>query len=574
MKKSILIFLAILSNLYLWAESPCSSSTGNVFRRTGAGGTRTSNIINVSLDENCAWVVSNLSSLYQAYTTRAGWVLDSLSQSPGVGSTILPLYTGSCVMAKRVIRMTAYFRDNRLTRNRADDRFCQMVLVDTAILQDKLDPIARTVSISTASTSLTPGSLKHHFGSAVLSDNCSPLSVLQNNLEFAAIPSFPSEAIPSCDRKTRYTIRYRTRDLCGNISNWAVAIITLRDTISPRVLTMLGPNEIILNNSCATTIQRSQFEVYGVDDYTPSDEIIFSYRVIGPASLAGNIPNTGKLINASGLCAPDNQIRIRVCAQDCFGNGNLHLSDNLLTPNCEYITIALRDTIKPTLTGTIPTQLIPISTVTCTAEMPNLASALAGYDNCGDVSIYQLPAPGSILNDGNPSAPGLARGISRTYTCEFLKEPDDAVDCATVNGSIIKSVDVSFLVVDCHGNCSIRSFPGLVQLYKATTSDIIIPKPFSKFTTATGLLNFPNPFNVSTLIRVENDEENTGDLTFYSMHGQLLGKKHIQLNKGVTNISIDKNELNNYSGIIIYALETFNKRLQKLVIRKSKMIIE
>ena len=574
MKKSILIFLAILSNLYLWAESPCGSSTGNVFRRTGAGGTRTSNIINVSLDENCAWVVSNLSSLYQAYTTRAGWVLDSLSQSPGVGSTILPLYTGSCVMAKRVIRMTAYFRDNRLTRNRADDRFCQMVLVDTAILQDKLDPIARTVSISTASTSLTPGSLKHHFGSAVLSDNCSPLSVLQNNLEFAAIPSFPSEAIPSCDRKTRYTIRYRTRDLCGNISNWAVAIITLRDTISPRVLTMLGPNEIILNNSCATTIQRSQFEVYGVDDYTPSDEIIFSYRVIGPASLAGNIPNTGKLINASGLCAPDNQIRIRVCAQDCFGNGNLHLSDNLLTPNCEYITIALRDTIKPTLTGTIPTQLIPISTVTCTAEMPNLASTLAGYDNCSDVSIYQLPAPGSILNDGNPSAPGLARGISRTYTCEFLKEPDDAVDCATVNGSIIKSVDVSFLVVDCHGNCSIRSFPGLVQLYKATTSDIKIPKPFSKFTTATGLLNFPNPFNVSTLIRVENDEENTGDLTFYSMHGQLLGKKHIQLNKGVTNISIDKNELNNYSGIIIYALETFNKRLQKLVIRKSKMIIE
>jgi hypothetical protein len=116
----------------------------------------------------------------------------------------------------------------------------------------------------------------------------------------------------------------------------------------------------------------------------------------------------------------------------------------------------------------------------------------------------------------------------------------------------------------------------LVQLSKASVpGEIIRDKNLrSKITASTGLLNYPNPFNTSTEIRIENEEENTGDLTFYSIYGQLLGKKHIQLNKGVTNISIDKNELNNYSGIIIYALETFNKRLQKLVIRKSKMIIE
>ncbi len=574
MKKSILLLFALLSSPYLWADTPCSSTSGNVFRRIGAGGTRTSNIINVSLDENCAWIVNNLNSLYQAYTTRAGWVLDSVSQSPGVGSTVFPLYTGSCVIVKKVIRMTAYFRDNRLTYNRRDDRFCQMVITDTAILQDKMNPVARSISISTASTSLTPGSLKHHFGSAVLTDNCSPLLVLQNNLEFAATPPFPSEAFPSCDRKTRYTIRYRTRDLCGNISGWSIATVAIVDTIRPRVSTMLGPSEIILNNSCASTIQRSQFTIHGIDDYTASEEIIFSYRIIAPASLAGNIPTTGKLINAAGLCAPDNQIRVRVCAQDCFGNGNLHLSDNDVTPNCEYITIALWDTTKPTLTGTIPSQLIPVSNVTCTAEMPNLATALAGHDNCSDVSIYQLPAPGSILNDGDPSAPGLARGINRPYMCEFLKEPDEAIDCATVNGPIVKSVDVSFLIVDCQGNCSIRRFPGLVQLSKATSSEININlKPFSKFTTSTSLLNYPNPFKVSTQIRIENDAENSGEMSFYTIQGQLLGKKPIQLQKGLTTVTIYKEEFKDYTGIVLYRIG-YKNAISEIVHKQGKMIVE
>jgi len=496
MKKSILLFFSILSSMYIWADSPCGSSTGNVFRRTAIGGSRTSNIIYVSLDENCAWIVNNLNSFYQAYTTRAGWVLDSVSQSPRVGTTIFPLYTGSCITAKRVIRMTAHFRDNRLTRNRGDDRFCQMELVDTAILQDKMDPIARTVSISTASTSLTPGSLKHHFGSGVISDNCSPLLVLQNNLEFAASPPFPSEAYPDCDRKTRYTIRYRTRDLCGNISNWAVANISLRDTISPKVRTIVGPSTIILDNSCAATIQRSQFEVYGVDDYTAPDDLVYSYRVIAPAFLAGNIPNTGKAINAIGICTPDNLIRVRVCAQDCFGNGDLHLSDNAVTRNCEFLTIRLKDTIKPVLDALLSISTVGVSPTTCTAVMPNLAFSISGdfvrgFDNCGETSMYQLPAPGSILNDGNASVPGLIIGIPRPYDCEFLKEPDDMVDCATVNGPIVKSVDVSFLLVDCHGNCSYLRVPGLVQLSKASVpGDIIIDeKAKSKITASIGLLN-------------------------------------------------------------------------------------
>ncbi len=575
MKKSILLLFALLSTPYLWADTPCSSTSGNVFRRIGAGGTRTSNIINVSLDENCAWIVNNLNSLYQAYTTRAGWVLDSVSQSPGVGSTVFPLYTGSCVLAKKVIRMTAYFRDNRLTYNRRDDRFCQMVITDTAILTDKLPPVARILSITTSSTSLTPANLKHHFGAATLTDNCSPLSVLQDHIEFASTPPYPTGDITlRCDGRNRYAIRYRTKDLCGNYSNWSLISVLLVDTTPPLGPNIIGPSELILNNSCSFTLTRSHLTVRGIDDLTRPGDLTYSYRVTYPTSLAGNISAAGKVLSGLGICAPDNYITVRVCAQDCFGNGDLHLTDNGITSNCNSLFMQLKDTIKPTLTGSIPSQFITVSPVTCTAEMPNLATALAGNDNCSDVSIYQLPAPGSILNDGDPSAPGLARGINRPYMCEFLKEPDEAIDCATVNGPIVKSVDVSFLIVDCQGNCTIRRFPGLVQLSKATSSDININlKPFSKFTTSTGLLNYPNPFSESTQIRIENDEDKTGEMSFYNIHGQLLGKKQVHLQKGITNLTIYKEELKDYTGIVLYRIG-YKNAIGENVQKQGKMIVE
>ena len=55
--------------------------------------------------------------------------------------------------------------------------------------------------------------------------------------------------------------------------------------------------------------------------------------------------------------------------------------------------------------------------------MPNLSGILSRFDGCSDVSIYQLPPPGSILNNGEPKNMDLARGVARSFECPGLKYP-------------------------------------------------------------------------------------------------------------------------------------------------------
>lgn len=577
MKK--IIYIATLFILFIQAtlaESPCAPTTGNVFRRTSIspGPGR----INVALNENCAAVIPDFRSFYQAMVTHAGWRVDSITQSPAIGTTIYPLSAGSCPDGiTRSLTMRAYFRNTRHTSNPRDDQFCIMTIADTLIFQDKLAPVARVISFATSILSVNPASLKNHFGSDAVTDNCSSLSVLQGNLEFSSTPPYPSEVTLRCNGRNVYAIRYRTRDQCGNYSNWSLAIITFTDHIAPVVFTLISPAYLFLDGACTANILRSQIRVSSADDLTPSDQITLSYRVIAPLSLAGNILSSGKLIDAHGLCAPDNRIVVRVCAQDCFGNGDLHVSDNGISENCNSVFITLKDTIKPSLTGTLSPRTLSVSPTTCTVEMPNVASLLSGLDNCSDVSIYQLPAPGSILNDGNQHVPGLARGIPRSSTCELMKEPDDQINCVSINGPIIKTISVSFLIIDCHGNCAIRRFPDNIQLTNIPIpTDVKINNSLNHASYQSPLnemYNYPNPFNFSTIIHLENEDEAYGELKLYSIDGKEITRKPVSIQKGITNIPLNKNELNNYTGIAYYRLESQNRKNKEVMIRMNKMVI-
>ena len=93
----------------------------------------------------------------------------------------------------------------------------------------------------------------------------------------------------------------------------------------------------------------------------------------------------------------------------------MHLKDNGLSSNCNYLDVILKDTLAPRIRsgcGKIVTLF-----ANCTAVMPNLASTLSIAENCSAISIYQLPKPGNILNDGVENYPGLASGVERIFTC-------------------------------------------------------------------------------------------------------------------------------------------------------------
>ena len=86
------------------------------------------------------------------------------------------------------------------------------------------------------------------------------------------------------------------------------------------------------------------------------------------------------------------------------------------------------------------------------------------------------------------------------------------------------------------------------------------------------MLNYPNPFNVSTQIQIENDNEISGEMSFYTIQGQLLGKKPINLQKGVNNVTVYKEEFKDYTGIVLYRIGYKNTK-GEIVQKQGRMML-
>lgn len=576
------LFLLFLIATAGWAESPCGTSTGNSFVRLGwgPGTTRIGGKIQAAVDNNCGLILPDFRGFLRASVSRLYWRVDSVKQFPAPGTSFLLLASSGCPEATEYIKYTAYFRNTRGTANPRDDQFCEMRLQDTMYLVDKTSPTARAISITSTDLRFEPGRLKHHFGSSVIGDNCTSLINLQNSLEFASEPySRPLDVPIYCEEvRNTYRVRYRVKDNCGNHSDWALATIRFKDTTAPRVLTLASPSSYFLDSSCSFTIRRSLLTVYGADDWITGDRLRYSYRIIHPASLAGNIPVAGRRINALGMCPPDNRISIRVCAQDCEGNGDLHLSDNGMSANCNSVFVSLEDTIRPRISGPLGPIALTISDVnSCTVAMPNLAHLLSGYDECSDVSIYQQPAPGSILNNGEPKGMALARGIPRLFDCGTDKINDVHINC-TGNGPL-KSYTVSFFIVDCHGNCSIKTYPSALTLFSPISGLVVSnEKSASRVGTLSSIHseglsmdNYPNPFGEITTIQIHTTEPMAGMLQFYNIQGQKINQKPLYLQKGMNTTNIIKSELG--TGMIWYRYEGHTPTNQRVVLNNKMMIL-
>lgn len=542
----------VLAGNYL----PCGSSTGNtivpnpdpnIFSRG----------FNVSVGASCEYLVPDMRFLYISRTGRGWRQSGTIQQVPAPGTRVVAA-SGGCIRQFIRVNFSVDFHYNNGTPiNPRDDRYCSVDRIDSFLLEDKIAPVARSFSFTTSNTDFNPASLKANFISPSISDNCTPLSILQDNLQFVNDPRRPAQVGIRCGSTNTYRVSFRTSDACGRLSNWAIATIRFVDGIAPSPPTIISPSYFYTNNTCRSFISPSMLTAYSHDDYTPDAQIRYSYRIISPAHLRGDIPASGRWLNAAGACPVNGLVTLRVCAQDCSGNGNLHVGDNILDANCDFIQFNIRDTIRPILLSECGNTTVNLF-ANCTNTMPNLASTLSVTDNCSAVSIYQLPAPGSILNDGVGNELGLASGSPRSFTCTMDKEDDDYVDCTSSTG-IFKSIPVSFILVDCDGNCTIQRNCIIVNLTNTinnmatgNTSYPLLKEAKTKWSSNESTLsinNQPNPFQDFTDIKIKGASSGKGILRFYTSEGRTL--HHREVKPGEFTQRIQKQDLNT-NGLVFY----------------------
>jgi hypothetical protein len=575
MKSITNFFFILLSQLFiitsLYAYDGCLNTVGKLVKTTQYRS------VTVTVNTSCAYTIPDLTSGWkpsQNLSTGAKWSkVGNIYQVPAAGAigTSIPCST------PQVISIRQDFRRKIGTGTFAYFEYCTMSANDTVIIIDRLPPTALPVEITTSNPTFTAAALRSFFTSISITDNCTPFATLQNNIELPPPGAARPELVTlMCDSENRYTTSYRTKDVCGNYSPWTSLVVRFID-IAPPSPPALSSIEFLNMSPSSTSILLTQamFAASSSDNWTPTHLMRYSYRVISPMERVNNIPSTGLYLNFFDCTGT---IKVRVCAQDCFGNGNLHESDNDVTDNCTTRNLTVRDMNPPYIDSFIECGQERILVARCTVPMPNISSDLVVNENCG-YTVYQMPAPGSILNDGLAEmyGPSLWSGVSppplpSVFTSMTL--PDPIVDCNNINGEF-KVYPVSIVIVDRAGNFSLYNSCKTVRL--TTSFDPVdglqaTSKKSQVTTMSTAIQNYPNPFSETTTISIKSDVFEESTLKFYNSIGQQIHTKAISLHKGINNLQVSKNEIGQ-KGIIYYQLINKQGHPRSNINSINKMII-
>jgi hypothetical protein len=77
--------------------------------------------------------------------------------------------------------------------------------------------------------------------------------------------------------------------------------------------------------------------------------------------------------------------------------------------------------------------------------------------------------------------------------------------------------------------------------------------------------NTPNPFNHTTSIKVWVPESSDAKMTIMDVNGRVMNAKEMFLEKGSSNLTIEKGNLEN--GVWLYKLETkFGSLVKKMIV--------
>lgn len=121
-----------------------------------------------------------------------------------------------------------------------------------------------------------------------------------------------------------------------------------------------------------------------------------------------------------GIICPSARLDLyRICAQDCFGNGNLDPAFPSVPANCCTTTLLILDNTPPVATAACPPPQVLSAGANCTVIIPDLRFAGLFTDNCDPINpaaIVQTPPPGPFNASGLVCPNPTTINVSFTYT--------------------------------------------------------------------------------------------------------------------------------------------------------------
>ena len=477
-----------------------------------------STIIFADIGANCQYIVPDLIAAHGwTATAMCGcWNRNAFFQIPLPGLIIDAPGGATCSNADiDVIIRTVYSHTDLagITTN------CTLDNTDVFTRRDIevptiLCPAMVTLDVDPITCQIPLASITALFTGGNVADNCTDDATLLSNIELVSttapgVGPFATCPLPNPDC---YNYVFRTKDACDNYSADCSFTVCARDVTPP---TIICPADRTINYDATCMATLYQWAPVSYEDNCSNVPYAYRYKIVSSTNTAV-VPVTGlnlevsQVVNAMGICPSNVTVTIRVCAQDCFGNGDLHegAGDLAVTSNCCTYDVTLQDNTMPTITAgcsVIPTDLNVGAQ--CTAVMPDLTGLLTVMDNCSavaDITIYQIPSAGSVLNDGlDHVLPVLPMDACAAAIAADIPVDDAVVSCGLL-GQPLKDVLVSFVVVDCNGNCSVYPSCRIIRLLDVappTTLDCpaAIPEIFlafdpasCAFTTATLPVDFFN----------------------------------------------------------------------------------
>ncbi len=412
---SLLLIFGSL-NLVQAQVPACAPGTGNMLNQTTFGA--------VVGNLNAGCTVVSVPDLRPRWTAIPGpnYMVVSVVQAPAPGTMISIPKGSGCPNGTIPINIVAIFFYIGDPFSAPDDLLCSKLGVDAFTIQDVTAPTIVTPKNITldvgANCSVTAAQILAAYTAADVDDNCTDDATLLANL-------FINSGLPialTCPVNNQtFPVTVRTRDACGNLSNIATINVTLRDLTAPTVSCI--PNQIrYFDDNCQWTEEDFRGTITVTDAcgrQVPPTGV--SQRIIAPVVFDLYDPLNPTIITGGG-CPSLKFVTVRLCAQDCFGNGNLDPSPvGPIPPNCCTFMITVRDTTRPIpLPFNCPAPITLITDANCNVTIPDYRDPSLFYDNCDPIFdptlIRQTPPPGPFAASGLVCAQNPTISLTFTYT--------------------------------------------------------------------------------------------------------------------------------------------------------------
>ena len=405
---SLALILGVTAMAFSQATPTCTVGSGNTL--TGPSGPPN---LTVNFDAGCSIVVPNVLPRWTA-TPGAGYVLISVNQAPLAGTSYTAPKAGTCNNEDVNVLVTALFFFQGVFQDPTDDILCSLVRTDIVLLRDNTPPTVTppgiTLDVGPGCT-VTAAQITATLNSLNVDDNCTTDGFLISTA--TVISALPPVLTCNVSPQGPYGVTIRVTDACGNTGT-GIQSVTLRDQTIPTIT--CPPQQTQYWDANCSSVLLDYRSLASATDICGGPSFTYSQRSVGPLAPVNVFPN---YVPGGTICPSARLAQVRICAQDCFGNGNLDPVPPALPSNCCNFGVLLLDTTRPVASILCPGVILLDAGPNCTVNIPDLRFAGLFIDNCDPINpaaIVQSPPPGLFDASGLVCPNPTTLNVTFTYT--------------------------------------------------------------------------------------------------------------------------------------------------------------